>query len=244
MQAGSVEVRRSGSRFVTVAPGLLSRHSFSFGAHYQPDNVAYGPLLVSNEDLLDVGSGYDTHPHRDAEILTWVLAGSLRHQDSHGNTGLVYPGLAQRLSAGSGIRHSERNDGFTLDPGRVAEPVHFIQMWLRPDVAGTTPGYASRELDSRDLAAAWVPVASGGDRDAAISLGTAAASLYVTRLSRDDRRTLPDAPRLHLQVGRGAVDLEGSGTVEAGDTVRIRGGGGQRLRALTAAEVLVWTFGS
>lgn len=240
----STSIQRSSARFCTRSPGIVSRHSFSFGEHYDPDNIAYGPLLVSNEDLVEVGAGYDNHPHRDAEILTWVLTGSLVHEDSYGNVGVVYPGLAQRMSAGSGIVHAERNDGFRLRPDQLLEPVHFVQMWLRPDVAGTVPGYAAREIDLRDADLDWVPVASGGHHDAAISLGTEAATLWVSRLGPRQERLLPDAARVHVQVVRGDVDLEGGGTLEPGDTARIVGAGGQRLTAVeTAPELLVWTFG-
>lgn len=239
----STSIQRSSARFVTRAAGIVSRHSFSFGDHYDPANVGYGPLLVSNEDLVDVGAGYGDHPHRDAEIFTWVLAGSLVHEDSYGNVGVVHPGLAQRMSAGSGIVHAERNDGFRLRPDHIPEPVHFIQMWLRPDVAGTVPGYASREIDLRDTEIGWVPVASGGHPDAAISLGTEGATLWVSRLGPGQPRLLPDGARVHVQVVRGGVELEGGGPLDSGDTARILGAGGQRVTAAEAAELLVWTFG-
>jgi len=242
VRAARTSIHHSSSRFSTRSEGIVSRHSFSFGAHYDPDNVAYGPLLVSNEDVVEVGAGYGTHPHRDAEILTWVLAGTLVHEDSAGNLGAVHPGLAQRMSAGSGIRHAEWNDPYRIEPGRHAEPVHFVQMWLRPDVSGTVPGYASREIDLRDAALDWVPVASGSHPDAAISLGTQAATLWLSRLAPAQARLLPDAERLHLQVARGAVDLEGAGRLDAGDSARILDAGGQRVTGIAAAELLVWTL--
>ena len=119
------EVRRAAARAVTATPWLTSRHSFSFGDHYDPDNTHHGLLLVNNDDIVAPGTGFDTHPHRDTEIVTWVLQGQLAHQDSIGNRGVIYPGLAQRMSAGSGILHSEKNDSST-------EPVHFVQMWVVP----------------------------------------------------------------------------------------------------------------
>ncbi len=145
-------LRRAADRFRTSVPGVETAHVFSFGAHYDPDHVGHGPLMVLNEESLQVGRGFDDHPHADAEILTWVLSGSLVHTDSHGHTGLVVPGRAQRLSAGSGIVHAERNDGFRTDPERPAVPVQFVQMWLRPDVAGTPPGYVQRDVDLAELA--------------------------------------------------------------------------------------------
>ena len=119
-------------RAVTTTPWLTSRHSFSFGDHYDPDNTHHGLLLVNNDDIVAPGTGFDTHPHRDMEIVTWVLQGELAHHDSIGNRGVIYPGLAQRMSAGSGILHSEKNDSPT-------EPVHFVQMWVVPDEAGIAP---------------------------------------------------------------------------------------------------------
>src|SRR3954468_12234789 len=105
-----VDVRPAESRYKTEIEWLDSRHSFSFGHHWHADNTHHGLLLVNNDDIVDPGSGFDTHPHRDMEIVTWVLQGSLVHQDSTGHTGVIYPGLAQRMSAGTGILHSEKND--------------------------------------------------------------------------------------------------------------------------------------
>ena len=120
--AATVDVRRAADRSVTKTSWLNSRHSFSFGDHYDPGNTHHGLLLVNNEDIVAPGSGFAAHPHRNMEIVTWVLKGSLAHQASAGNHGMIYPGLAQRMSAGSGILHSEKNDSST-------EPVHFVQMW-------------------------------------------------------------------------------------------------------------------
>src|SRR5919107_462725 len=165
--ADAIEVRRAGSRFRTVTEGIDTRHSFSFGAHYDPGNVGFGPLLVHNDDRVRSGAGY---PHADAEILTWVLDGSLVHEDSTGHRGLVTPGLAQRLSAGAGVVHAERNDAYRTDPSAPAVPVRFVQMWLRPDAPGTPPAYAARAVDLGDLAGDWRPVASGDHPDAAVGL--------------------------------------------------------------------------
>jgi hypothetical protein len=144
-----LEVRRAADRFVTETAGIVSRHSFSFGAHYDPGNVGHALLVAHNDDVVAPGAGYDTHPHRDLEILTWVLDGGLRHEDSRGETGLVVPGLVQRLSAGDGVLHSERNDAAT------GASVRFVQMWLRPDEPGGEPSYAQHdagpELSSGEL---------------------------------------------------------------------------------------------
>src|SRR6478735_2216995 len=109
-----IDIRRADDRAATEIAWLDSKHSFSFGGHYEPDNTHHGLLLVNNDDIVKPGTGFDTHPHRDMEIVTWVLQGSLVHQDSTGHSGVIYPGLAQRMSAGTGILHSEKNDSWRL----------------------------------------------------------------------------------------------------------------------------------
>src|SRR5262245_39675870 len=118
-----IDVRRKDDRFHTKIGWLDSRHSFSFGGHYDPENTHHGLLLVSNDDVVKGGTGFQTHPHQDMEIVTWVLSGELEHKDSQGNQGIIYPGLAQRMSAGTGIWHSEMNPSGNTD-------VHFVQMWV------------------------------------------------------------------------------------------------------------------
>ena len=162
----SVDVRRAGDRFATDIGWLDSKHSFSFGQHYDPDNTHFGLLLVNNDDVVAPGSGFETHPHRDMEIVTWVLRGQLVHQDSEGHNGLIYPGLAQRMSAGTGILHSEKNDSWRLTGDDEHEdPVHFVQMWVRAR-RGTAaaPGYEQLEIDDALLRGGLVPVASGRPR--------------------------------------------------------------------------------
>ncbi|MFT4011772.1 MAG: pirin family protein, partial [Nocardioidaceae bacterium] len=126
-------VFRAADRLRTDTPWLQSRHCFSFGDSYDPENTHHGVLLVSNDETVVAGQGFDTHPHRNTEIVTWVLRGSLVHQDSEGHSGVVYPGLVQRMSAGSGILHSERNDTYAGLPSAGTGDVRFIQMWLQPD---------------------------------------------------------------------------------------------------------------
>ena len=239
-----IQVHRAANRFVTSGSGLVSRHSFSFGEHYDPVNVSFGPLLVSNEDRIEVARGYDDHPHRDAEIVTWVLSGSLQHSDSYGNRGLVYPRLAQRMSAGAGIVHAERNDGYRLDHTRPAEPVHFVQMWLRPDESGGPAGYAQAEVSEAALGADWVPVVSGSDPDRAVGIGTAGATLWVTTMEPGARRRLPEADLVHLFVARGAVDVESVGRLESGDALRLGHVAALNVEARSSGELLVWTFAS
>jgi redox-sensitive bicupin YhaK (pirin superfamily) len=228
-----LEVRRAADRFLTEVEGRTTRHSFSFDRHYDPANVGFGFLLCHNDDRIEPGHGYPPHPHRDVEILTWVVEGVLRHEDSLGHVGLVAPGLLQLTSAGTGIVHSEVNDA----PG---QPLRFVQVWLRPDEPGASPAYAQRRAAPAD---GWVTLASGLRRYA----GTGAApvrnrhsALHLARLDERGSVVLPDARWLHLFVVTGEVALEGAGTLTDGDAVRLTDGGGQRLTAHGSAQVLLW----
>jgi redox-sensitive bicupin YhaK (pirin superfamily) len=239
-----VDVRRADTRFRTKASWLDSHHSFSFGHYYDARNTNFGLLLVSNDDVVKPGTGFETHPHQDMEIVTWVLRGELVHQDSQGHNGVIYPGLAQRMSAGTGILHSEKNDSWRLT-GKPAhtEPVHFVQMWVVPDESGITPGYEQLEIDDELLRGGLVPVASGMARDdgqAAIRIKQRDAALHAARLEAAGSVTLPAAPYVHLYVARGAVELEGAGRLETGDAVRVAAAEGQRVTASEPAEILVW----
>ena len=240
----TIDVRRADARFVTRIDWLDSSHSFSFGRHYDPHNTHHGLLLVNNDDVVAPGTGFETHPHRDMEIVTWVLRGQLVHQDSEGHSGVIYPGLAQRMSAGTGILHSEKNDAPSL-PGTDAapDPVHFVQMWVVPDEAGVTPGYEQLEIDAGLLRDGLVPVASGmprHDGESAIRIRNRHAALHAARLDAGRAVTLPEAPYLHLYVARGAVELEGAGPLRTGDAARLTAVGGNRLTATEPAEILVW----
>jgi redox-sensitive bicupin YhaK (pirin superfamily) len=239
-----IDVRPANSRFSTKIGWLDSKHSFSFGSHYDPANTHHGLLLVNNDDVVAPGMGFETHPHRDMEIVTWVLRGQLVHQDSMGHSGVIYPGLAQRMTAGTGILHSEKNDAWRLtSDAEHDDPVHFVQMWVVPDETGVTPGYEQLEIDDELLRGGLVPVASGmskHDGQAAIRIRNSYAALHAARLESAGSVTIPDAPFVHLFVARGRVELEGAGALEEGDAVRLTGTGGQRLTALEPAEVLVW----
>lgn len=244
-----LDVRRADDRLKTKIAWLDSKHSFSFGHHYDPANTHHGVLMVNNDDTVTPGQGFDTHPHQDMEIVTWVLQGSLVHQDSTGHSGVIYPGLAQRMSAGSGILHSEKNDSWRFDgaTGLHAEPhdtpVHFVQMWVLPDEAGVAPGYEQLEIDHELLSGGLVPVASGMKDHAghaAIRIRNQHAALHVSRMQPGHPVSLPDAPFLHVFVARGNAALEGVGLLAEGDAVRVSGGGGQQLTTDTGAEVLVW----
>ena len=241
----TTDVRRAGERFATRLGWLDSKHSFSFGHHYDPANTHFGLLLVNNDDVVDPGTGFETHPHRDMEIVTWVLRGQLVHQDSEGHNGLIYPGLAQRMSAGTGILHSEKNDSWRLtgQPSH-ADPVHFVQMWVLPDEGGIQPGYEQLEIGDELLRGGLVPVASGMPEHkdaAAIRIAQQDAALFAARLAPGGSVDLPTAPYVHLFVPLGSVTLEGAGELTTGDAARITAAEGQTVTAgPDGAEVLVW----
>ncbi len=243
-RTASVDIRPAADRAATKISWLDSKHSFSFGDHYDPANTHFGLLLVNNDDRVAPGMGFDTQPHRDMEIVTWVMLGSLVHQDSTGNSGVIYPGLAQRMSAGRGILHSEKNDSWRLTGSEThSEPVHFVQMWVVPDESGRDPGYQQLEIDDELLRGGLVTIASGmpEHRDqSAITIGNKYAALHGARLQAGETVQLPQAPYLHLFVPRGAVTLEGAGELGAGDAARLTATGGQRVTASEPSEILLW----
>ncbi|GAA5046357.1 pirin family protein [Nocardia callitridis] len=255
LATGHIDIHRAGDRMKTRISWLDSKHSFSFGEHYDPDNTHHGLLLVNNDDIVSPGQGFDTHPHQDMEIVTWVLGGSLVHQDSLGHSGLIYPGLAQRMSAGTGILHSEKNDSWRLDAGPASngvsaspeheEPVHFVQMWVVPDEPGATPGYQQLEIDDQLAGGGLVTVAAGLPRyrdRTAITINSSHSAFHVARLSGSPEANfeLPDASYLHVFVARGEVEMEGVGPLYEGDAVRLTRTGGQRIGARVPSEILVW----
>ena len=231
-----MDIRRADDRFRTQNEWLDSRHSFSFGPYYDPATVGFGLLMVHNDEVVAPGTGFDTHPHQDLEIVTWVLRGALVHQDSEGHSGIVYPGLAQRMSAGSGIQHSERSD--------AGEPVRYVQMWVRPDEVDLDPTYQQAEVDDSLAAGELVPIASGLPKHAttaAIRINQRKAGLYAARLSPGQAIHLPRAPYVHLFVALGTITLEGAGDLGTADAARMVASDGQLVTAgPEGAEVLVW----
>jgi redox-sensitive bicupin YhaK (pirin superfamily) len=232
--APSIDVRPAASRLATRAGWLDSNHCFSFGSHYDPTNTHHGLLLVSNDDVVRPRTGFDTHPHRDMEIVTWVMSGELEHKDTLGNTGLIYPGLAQRMSAGRGIWHSEKNNTTDRD-------VHFIQMWVLPDEASIDPGYQQLDINAELDKGGLVPIASGRGHDAAIAIRQRGAVLWGGRLKPAEVARVPDNALAHVYVARGDIALEGAGALKAGDAVRLTAAGSPHLTAgPKGAEVLIW----
>jgi redox-sensitive bicupin YhaK (pirin superfamily) len=230
----SVDIRRANTRFHTDIAWLDSWHSFSFSNHWDPNNTHFGLLLVLNDDIVAPGQGFGTHPHRDMEIVTWVLDGALAHHDSEGNEGIISPGIAQRMSAGRGIRHSEMN-------ASAAEPVHLLQMWVPPDTNGLEPGYEQRDVSADMKNDELFPVASGREASAAISIHQHDATLWVAQLSPRASISVPAAPFVHLFVAVGDADLQGAGELDAGDAVRLADADSLELTAgEEGAHVVIW----
>jgi redox-sensitive bicupin YhaK (pirin superfamily) len=229
-----IDLRSADSRFHTRLPWLDSHHSFSFSRHHDPANTHHGLLLVLNDDRVRAGTGFTTHPHQDMEIVTWVLEGELEHKDTLGNRGIIYPGLAQRMSAGTGIWHSEMNP--------AGDDVHFVQMWVLPDTERVDPGYEHLDINAELGRGGLVPVASGKGHHSAIAIRQRDAVLWAGRLTPGEMVSLPDARHVHLFVARGAVDLDGAGRLNEGDAARLTAAGTPTVTAdpTHGAEVLVW----
>jgi quercetin 2,3-dioxygenase len=232
----SVEVRRGSLRFVTRAEGRTTRHSFSFGDHYDPENVGFGPMVCHDDHLLRGGAGFPDHPHRDVEIVTWVLSGAVVHTASVGPSSTVSAGQVQVLSAGSGVSHSE-----IAEPG--SGPTRFVQTWLRPDESGAAPSYSSTSVGDALTGGALVPVVSGHDGAVAARIGTASATLHAAVLRAGESVTLPDDPLQHVFVATGSLARSSlAEPLSAGDTFRISDRPGLSLTAASPTELLVWCF--
>ncbi len=214
-----MDVQRSADRYVTETHDVTTRHSFSYGAHYDPDNIAFGPIIAINEESLLPGAGYDLHHHADVEIITWVLDGALAHEDTTGHRGIVQPGTAQRLSAGTGVQHAERNASHT-------EPLRFVQMMLASDHVDE-PEYASVDVHPEPATLTpTVPV-------------HAPAELFVVHLDAGQSVSIPPAERSLVHVIRGTMQLADE-TLEAGDQARGTSGAAYDLSASGPADALIW----
>lgn len=216
------EIRRADQRYRTDADGVTTFHSFSYGAHYDPDNIGFGPLIAINTEHVAPGKGYDQHHHADVEIVTWVLEGALQHADSTGRRGIVRPGTAQRLSAGTGVQHTEQNASDT-------EPLVFVQMMLR-SAHEAEPEYADAEV----VADALVP---------AIAVH-APADLFVVRLAPGESVTVPASDRGLVHVTRGSMTIDDT-RLTSGDEARLTDEPAYDLSAADdGGEALIWQLRS
>ncbi len=236
------QIVRSADRKHWWDGAIDSWQSFPATGNFDLASAAHGLLLVHNEDTVAPGEGFDRHHHRDMEIVTWVLDGVLRHEDSVGHTGVLRPGVIQRMSAGSGVLHSERNDhAYT---SRL--PLRVVQMWIPPSTHGTAPSYEERDVSDALVGGDLVVVASGLERDggrAAVALGHRDAALHVARPAAGQSITVPDAPFAHVFLARGDATMDGV-DLRRGDAVRFTGGGSPRITATAPSEILIWEMHS
>jgi quercetin 2,3-dioxygenase len=228
-----LNIRKSSDRGVANFGWLNSRHTFSFGHYYDPDHTGFGPLLVINEDRVVPGRGFDSHGHRDMEIISYVLDGALEHKDSMGNGSVLRYGDVQRMSAGTGVVHSEYNHSRT-------EPVHFLQIWIEPSTTGGAPGYEEQHFDVASKTGRLRLIASPDGRDGSVSLRQDAA-IYAAILNGNDQteHRLARGRKAYVHVARGQVTANGI-TLAAGDALKITEEALVTLSQAEAAEVLLF----
>lgn len=224
-----VEIRRGTDRYLTRGEGYFTRHSFAFGAHYDPANVRFGRLVCHDDHRLKAGTGFPLHEHRDVHVVTWVLTGSLRHTHVAGGAGgaeahesTLRRDEIQVLSAGSGVQHAEI--------GGPEGQVRFIQAWIAAEEPGAAPSHDARPVDLEP-----------GRLSEVLSLGD--ATLLVARLEAGQTVTLPDAPLQHVFVAGGALArFSLAEPLADGDALRITDDPGHHVTAAVPTELMVWTF--
>ncbi len=224
-------VVRSGERAHANHGWLDTHYSFSFADYFDPSNISWGALRVFNDDTIAGGTGFPPHPHRDMEIVTYVLSGGLAHRDSMGNHGVVHPGGVQFMSAGTGVTHSEYNDS-------AVDPLHLVQMWVLPGRLGTPPSYGQMAFAPEERHGRWLAVVSGEPEVEAPICITQRATLRVAR-AEGATLAVDFAPKRFgfLFVANGAVDANGS-ALGAGDSVRLHDVA--RLEVTGAGELVLW----
>ena len=212
---------------------LNSYHSFSFANYYDPQHMGFRSLRVINEDTIAPGAGFPTHPHRDMEIITYVVSGAVAHKDSIGNTATIGASGIQRFSAGTGIAHSEFNPS-------NAESLHLLQIWILPEQQGLTPSYEQKEFPSETKRGQWRVLANHDATDGAVKLHQDAA-LYATLLEPGEQReyTLSADRHAWVQLVHGAITLNGA-TLDKGDAVAISNETKLVFEASTDAEILLF----
>lgn len=229
----SISIRSAESRGHENHGWLGSFHSFSFAHYYDPKHMGFGPLRVINEDRVQPGAGFDTHGHSDMEIISYVLEGALEHKDSLGTGSVIRPGDVQRMSAGSGIRHSEFNHSKT-------EPVHFLQIWIIPEIKGLKPGYEQKAFGRDEKRGRLRLIGSRNGRDGSVTIHRD-VDLYASVLSSGQTVTheLSAGRGAWLQVARGSVVFNDK-PLKAGDGVAVDAPGMLRIEGQQEAEVLLF----
>jgi quercetin 2,3-dioxygenase len=226
-------VRRAGERGHADHGWLDSHHTFSFADYYDPAHMGFRALRVINEDRVAAGQGFGKHSHRDMEIISYVLAGGLEHKDSMGTGEVIRPGDVQRMTAGTGVTHSEYN-------ASDRELVHFLQIWILPDQRGIAPSYEQQTFSRDDKAGKLRRVASPDGRDGSVTLH-ADATLYAGLFDRDQAAELAIAPGRHawVHVVRGEASVNGT-ALAAGDAVALSEERTVRIQGIDASELLVF----
>ena len=228
-----ITIRNADDRGHAEHGWLNSRHTFSFADYHDPEHMGFRTLRVINEDRVEPGQGFGTHPHRDMEIISYVLEGALEHKDSMGTSSTIRPGEVQRMSAGTGVLHSEYN------PSRK-EPVHFLQIWIYPEKKNLKPGYEQKAFPAAERANRLRLVASRDGREGSLTIHQD-AELYTTLLSKGGKVTheLGSGRFAWVQVARGKVSLNGQ-TLNSGDGAKVSGEKTLELNASGDAEVLLF----
>jgi redox-sensitive bicupin YhaK (pirin superfamily) len=228
-----MDVRRADDRGLASFGWLHSRHTFSFGSYFDPQQAGFSDLLVINDDRVSPGRGFDTHGHRDMEIFSYVLEGGLQHRDSMGTGSVIRPGDVQMMSAGSGVLHSEFN-------ASRDEPVHFLQIWIVPDRRGVAPRYQQRNFTPDEKRGRLRLIISPDGADGSLSVYQD-ARVYAGLFDGDEQQVFraPPGRYAYLHVARGSLEVNGQ-RLEAGDGARLRDPAAIRLSGGRAAEVLLF----
>ncbi len=228
-----LHLRHATARGLAEHGWLQSRHTFSFAGYHDPAHMGFGPLRVINEDRVQPGKGFGTHPHRDMEIITYVLEGTLEHKDSMGNGSRIRAGDVQHMSAGSGVTHSEFN-------GSKTDPVHFLQIWIQPSTKGGKPRYGQQHFPRAQRLDQLRVVASEDGRDGSIILGQDAVMMAaILSGERTLEHVIAPGRRAWIHVVRGSVTLEGN-PLHAGDAAGVDHPGAVLLTSEGESEVLVF----
>lgn len=227
-------LRRASERGYADHGWLRSYHTFSFAHYHDPAHMGFRALRVINEDRVAGGQGFGAHPHRDMEILSYVLDGAMEHRDSLGNGAVMRPGDVQRMSAGTGVRHSEFNHS-------PSEGLHFLQIWIEPDTLGLTPSYEQKAFPAQDQPSGWRLIASRDGRAGSVTVHQD-LNLYLGRFAGGEQSPAPIARHAWLHLVRGTAKVNGE-RLSAGDAAAFSPGEAISLEGIEDAEVLLFDLG-
>lgn len=232
-EKGMLVVRKSNDRGLAEHGWLKSRHTFSFAEYYDPQFMGFGPLRVINEDRIAPSTGFDTHPHSNMEIISYVISGGLRHRDSMGNVAVIKPGEVQRMSAGTGVAHSEYND-------EDSKETHFFQIWITPNERGVKPGYGQKNFEKELNSQKIVHVISPDGKDGTIGIHQN-ADMYISRLKKSEDLSfkLAEGRKLWIQLVKGSVQINGE-SLQTGDAIAATDIGTAEIKASDDSEMILF----